>query len=202
MSSALVPDKPQSLVAVVKSGALTIGGSLGLIWAASIVNWLLFAGGLASFAIRPLSAGGLAGIAVAPFLHGSLGHLVANTIGFAMLAPLTMLRKRMDFWVVSVLGGLASGLGTWLIGGAGTVHLGASGIIFAYLGFLMARGFFERKVGAILLSLGVTWFFGSMVWGVFPLLAGAGISWQAHLFGFLGGIGTARLLGTQLRKKG
>ncbi len=67
-------------------------------------------------------------------------------------------------------------------------------MLFAYLGFLMARGFFERSVRAVALSLLVTWLFGSMVWGIFPVLAGVGISWQAHLFGFAGGIWAARLL--------
>ena len=78
-------------------------------------------------------------------------------------------------------------------GAAGTVHIGASGVIFGYLGFLMARGFFERSVSAILLSAGVIWFFHAMVWGLLPTVA-AGISWEAHLFGFLGGIMSAWLL--------
>ena len=74
-------------------------------------------------------------------------------------------------------------------------------MIFAYLGFLMARGVFERRPGPVALSVLVTFFFGSMVWGIFPIIAGAGISWQAHMFGFLGGIGAAKALGTKLREK-
>ncbi len=104
----------------------------------------------------------------------------------------------MDFAVVTVAGALTSGLGAWLIGGAHTVHVGASGVIFAYLGFLMARGWFERRFGAIALSVAVTWLFGGMVFGVLPTV-GAAISWEAHLFGFLGGVGVARALGTRIR---
>jgi len=185
-----------------RSGAVTMAGTLGILWGVSIVNWLVFGGGLNAYAIAPLSLSGLTGIAIAPFLHGGLGHLLANSIAFVLLAPMMFLRKRMDFWVVSVLGALSSGAVVWLIGGAGTVHLGFSGVIFAYLGFLMTRGIWERSWTTIALSLGVTWFFGSMVWGVFPILAGAGISWQGHLGGFLGGILAARLLGRGIAEKG
>jgi membrane associated rhomboid family serine protease len=110
-----------------------------------------------------------------------------------------MTRRRVDFYVVSALGALGSGLGVWLLAGAGTVTVGASGVIFAYLGFLMARGLFERSVQAIVLSVVITWLFGSMVWGVLP--AAVGISWQAHLFGYLSGGGAAATLGNAIRAR-
>ena len=200
MSSSIAPAPKTGVVAGLRASAAPIGGSVAVLWVAYLAQLASF-GLLTSMAIVPRTTAGLAGILFAPFLHGSIGHLFANTIGFLTLAPLTMIRDRRDFWAVSFLGALSSGMGAWLLGGPGTLHLGASGVIFAYLGFLMARGAFERKVGPVLLSVLVTFFFGSMVWGIFPVLAGAGISWQAHMFGFFGGVGAARILGRELRKR-
>ncbi|HHO50195.1 MAG TPA: rhomboid family intramembrane serine protease [Deltaproteobacteria bacterium] len=183
-----------------RSGAGTLAASVSILWAVHLVNTLL-GGVLIGFGIVPRTASGLYGILLAPFLHGSWSHLVLNSVSLVLLGAITMTRRRVDFYVVSVFGALASGLGTWLIGAPGSVHVGASGVIFAYLGFLMARGFFERSASSIVLSALVTWFFGSMVWGVLPTV-GPGISWEAHLFGFLGGVGAARLLGNRIRGKG
>jgi membrane associated rhomboid family serine protease len=110
-------------------------------------------------------------------------------------------RKRMDFYVVTVVSAITAGLGAWFFGASGSVHLGASGVIFGYLGFLLARGIYERSAATIALSLFCGWIFGSMLWGVLPFLA-TGVSWQSHLFGFLGGILTARQLGLERRRAG
>lgn len=197
----MVRQQAGELKTAVVQGAVPIAGGLGAMWVASAVNWVVFAGGLSAHAITPWTLDGLLGIAVAPFLHGSLAHLTANSIAFVMLAPLTMLRKRMDFWVVTLGGALSSGLLTWVLGGVGTVHLGVSGVLFAYLGFLMARGVFQRSIPTLLFSAFMVWMFGGALWGLFPVLAGVGISWQGHLGGFLGGVFLARVLGNALREK-
>ncbi len=199
MSSAMTR-QVQGALQSARSGAGTLAASVSILWAVHLVNTLL-GGVLIGFGIVPRTASGLYGILLAPFLHGSWSHLVLNSVSLVLLGAITMTRRRVDFYVVSVFGALASGLGTWLIGAPGSVHVGASGVIFAYLGFLMARGFFERSASSIVLSALVTWFFGSMVWGVLPTV-GPGISWEAHLFGFLGGVGAARLLGNRIRGKG
>ncbi len=175
-----------------------MAGGFTVLWVVSIVNWVVFGGGLNAYAIVPGTAAGIAGIAVAPLLHAGVGHLLMNSITFLLLAPMMMLRSRKDFWVVTAFGALTSGGVAWLLGGLGTVHLGASGVLFAYLGFLMTRGIWERSLTTIALSVAVTWLFGGMVWGIFPILAGAGISWQAHLGGFVGGVLAARVLGQAL----
>jgi MFS family permease len=89
---------------------------------------------------------------------------------------------------------LSAGLGAWLFGAAGSVHVGASGVIYGFLGFVMGRGIFERRFVSVLLAGITTFLYGGLMMGVFPLLAGAGVSWQGHLFGWLGGFGMARLL--------
>jgi membrane associated rhomboid family serine protease len=167
----------------------------GLLWAIELADFFLFSGGLDALGVRPLSAPGLVGIAVAPFLHGGFGHLMANTLPWLFLGFLTTGRKRLDFWVVCIVSAFTAGLGAWFFGGTGTVHIGASGVVFGFLGFLMGRGFWERRFGTILLSTVVTVLFGSMLWGMLPVLAGVGISWQAHLFGWMGGLLVARTLG-------
>lgn len=183
----------RSNVGVVSRAAL-------LLWLIELVDIAVFGGGLDHLGVVPRSLAGLKGLVLAPFLHGGVAHLAANTVPFLVLGVLTMARKRMDFWVVSVTSALSAGLGAWLLGAPGTVHIGASGVIFGYFGFLLARGIYERRAGAVVLSLLVGWFFGGMLWGVLPAV-GAGISWQSHLFGFLGGALTARLMGREIRKR-
>jgi membrane associated rhomboid family serine protease len=92
---------------------------------------------------------------------------------------------------------IVSGLGVWLFAPPNSIHIGASGVIFGYLGYLLFRGYFQRSPGAIFLSLFVAFVYGSMIWGVLPNQNG--ISWQGHLFGFIGGAIAARLLSPQKR---
>jgi membrane associated rhomboid family serine protease len=197
----LVKRSTGEMVVAVKRGAVPIVGGLGAIWTVSVANWVAFGGALNTFGVQPWSISSVWHVFTAPFLHGDLAHLLANTTGFLMLAPLTMLRKRMDFYVVTVAGMLSSGLMSWVFGGIGTTHIGVSGVIFAYLGFLMARGIFQRSWGTLALSAFIFWMFSGLLWGLFPVLAGVGISWQGHLGGFLGGVLVARLLGSRIREK-
>ena len=180
--------------------------NIGLVWRATVLLWLIeladlvvLGGGLDAWGVRPRSIGGLVGLVTAPFLHGGVAHLAANTIPLLVLGALTMTRKRLDFWVVSVVSAILAGGGAWLFGAPNTVHIGASGVIFGYFGFLLARGIYERSLRAVFMSLFVGWAFGGMLMGVLPLV-GAGISWQSHLFGFLGGALTARFLGARIRE--
>ncbi|MEM5838721.1 rhomboid family intramembrane serine protease, partial [Pediococcus acidilactici] len=103
-----------------------------------------------------------------------------------------MLRETSDFFAVTAVTMVVGGLGTWLIGQTNSIHIGASGLVFGYLGFLLLRGYFERSVTAILFSIIVGSLYGGLLWGVLPLRYG--ISWQGHLFGFIGGVLAARLV--------
>ncbi|MEN0064763.1 MAG: rhomboid family intramembrane serine protease [Myxococcota bacterium] len=173
-----------------KAGAVTLLSTVGVLTGIHIAN-IVLQGRLLLYGIVPQSIDGLVGIFASPFLHLTWEHLAFNSLSLLMLGPFAMLRRRSDFIRVWVIGSFVSGLGTWLIGSPNSVHIGASGVVFAYLGFLMARGIFERSVGAIVLSALVTWLFGGMLWGVLPTVGG-NISWEAHLFGFVGGILAAR----------
>jgi membrane associated rhomboid family serine protease len=176
----------------VKIQALVIGGSLGLIWLVSSLDLILLGGTLSRYGIRPRLWDGLWGVLWMPFLHGSFGHLFANSVPFAVLGWLVILRRTSDFFVVTAVALVISGLGVWLTGPWQSVHVGASGLVFGYFGFLLLRGYFERSLYAILLAVLVSLVYGGLIWGVLPQQNG--ISWQAHLFGFFGGALAARLL--------
>jgi membrane associated rhomboid family serine protease len=174
-----------------KTQILILGGCVALFWVIEIVDRFL-GGALDIYGIRPQSIVGLRGILFAPFLHGSIAHVAANTAPFLTLGWLVMLRETSDFFVVTIVTAIVSGLGVWLTAPPYTIHIGASGVIFGYFGFLLLRGYFERSFTAILFSLIVGLLYGGLIWGVLPLQYG--ISWQGHLFGFVGGAIAARLL--------
>ena len=167
-------------------------GIVAVMWLLEIADTLFLGQSLNRLGIRPRTAAGLLGIVLAPFLHGGLMHLMANTLPFAALALLILMRDRDEFFVVTLVVWLVSGLGVWLIAPAGTVHIGASGIIFGYLGFLLLRGLFDGKPSSILIALAVGIAYGGVLWGVLPVQSG--VSWQGHLFGFIGGGLAARLI--------
>lgn len=189
-----------ALVKDVRAAARVTWRATLLLWTLEIADALVFGGRLDGLGIRPLDLGWPWGLLLAPLLHAGFWHLFANTVAGVPLAMMSMERKRQDFFVVCAVSALTSGLGAFFLGGAGTVHLGASGVIFGLLGFVLARGFFERRVGAMLLSVAAFLGFGGslvlMIPGLFP-----GVSWQAHLFGFLGGVLVARTLGGRVWRR-
>ncbi len=142
--------------------------------------------------IEPRELDGLDGVLWAPFLHGGFDHLIGNTIPFLLLGLAIALSGVARVILVTAIVALVGGLGTWLLAPANTVHIGASGIVFGYAGYLVARGVFSRSVAQIALGVVVL-----AVWGT-TLLRGlvpeTGISWQGHLFGAIGGVLAARLL--------
>ena len=142
--------------------------------------------------IEPRELDGLDGVVWAPFLHGDFSHLIGNTIPFLLLGITIAFSGVARVILVTVVVAVVGGLGTWLIAPADTVHIGASGIVFGYAGYLVARGVFSRNLPQIVLGAVVV-----AVWGT-TLLQGLvpedGISWQGHLFGAVGGVVAARLL--------
>jgi membrane associated rhomboid family serine protease len=176
------PDSPQ--LAEPLRPLVLVGGMLALMWALEVLD-LLPGTNFDSLGIRPRTARGLVGVPLGPFLHSGLGHLVANTIPFAVLGAFIALGDAMRFVQVTVVVALVSGLGTWLVAAPRTIHLGASGLVFGYLTYLVVRGFFAAKPLWILGGIVVLMFYGGLLWGLLPR---PGISFTGHLFGAAGGV--------------
>ena len=144
--------------------AAILVGIVALLWLLEAIDLLIFRGRMDALGIRPRTVAGLRGIVFAPFLHAGFGHLAANTIPFIVLGWLVMLRSTPDFFVVAVVSAVTSGLGAWLLGGPRSVHVGLSGVIFGFLGYLLARGIYERRLGSILLALVALLLYGGALW--------------------------------------
>src|SRR5207247_8205209 len=147
--------------------------------------------------VRSQVTTGLVGIPVAPFLHGDWKHLASNTLPFVVLGAVILLRSLREFVLVTIVVALGSGLGAWWFGQPGQVHLGASGLIMGYFGFLVARGLLERTLVSLAIAAAVGFYYGGLVWQVIP--RDEHISWQTHLFGFLSGLVSAWLVARKRR---
>jgi membrane associated rhomboid family serine protease len=164
---------------------------IALMWVSEIVDTILDHR-LDQYGIEPRDADGLSGIVAAPFLHANFGHLIGNTIPFAVLGFVIALGGAARVALVTIISAFISGAGTWLIAPEHTLHIGASGVVFGYASYLLSRGLFTRDLVQLLTGAVV-----AVVWGA-ALLNGLepheGISWQGHLFGAIGGVVAARIL--------
>jgi membrane associated rhomboid family serine protease len=160
-----------------------------------LILWIIlcisFVFPLQDYGIRPRTVSGLIGILFAPFIHASIDHLIANSISLLILGSifLTMERKLSLVIVLHII--ILGGLGTWLIGRASYTHIGASGVVYGILGYLVTMGIFVRNFKAILVSIIIFIMYGGAIWGIFP--TSGFVSWESHLCGFIAGISTAKL---------
>ncbi len=184
--------KVQTISKELKQQFQILATLVAIFWSIVIVNEIVFRGRLNDLGILPHNLIGLRGIIFAPFLHGGFYHVAANTLPFIVLGWFVMLRGINDFYFVSFMSALIGGIGTWLVGNPNSVHIGASGVIFGYFGYLLFRGYFERSFVAIAISVAIAATYGSLIWGVLPTQSY--ISWEGHLFGFIGGIIAAKSL--------
>jgi membrane associated rhomboid family serine protease len=142
--------------------------------------------------IVPRSADGLEGVVWAPLLHAGWAHLIANTLPFLIFGFLVLAAGIRRFLLVTAVIWVVAGLGVWLTAPEGSVTVGMSGVIFGWLTFLLARGFFARSGLQVLLAVGLFFLWGGVLWGVLP--GQPGVSWQGHLFGALAGVFAAWLV--------
>jgi membrane associated rhomboid family serine protease len=184
-------------------GGVTILSFVVLLWLIEL--WDSLSGHrLDDNGIRPLETDGLWGIAFAPLLHSNWQHLIANTGPALVLGFLMTLAGLSRFIFATAIIWFVGGFGTWLIGNTGappgveTNHIGASGLIFGWLMFLIVFGFFTRKVWEIVVGVVVLFVYGSVLLGVLP--GTFGVSWQGHLCGAIAGVLAAYLLSGPERK--
>lgn len=159
---------------------------LAIMWILETIDVVL-RGALDSMGIQAREADGLPGIVAAPFLHGGYSHLIANSLPLLVLGALVAARGRALFWkataVIVVLGGLV----TWLIAPANTITIGASGLVFGYLGFLLMLGIRTRHWRDLVIGVLVLLGYGTLLLGALPWNVASGVSWQGHLAGALAG---------------
>ena len=169
---------------------LLILGCVAFLWGIECVNALL-GHHLNRWGLVPRTLPGLVGIPLSPFLHGSFAHLALNTVPLVILGSFVVFQGTRIFLAVSFWIILLSGTALWLLGRS-AYHVGASSVIFGYFGYLVARGWYERSVTALLVALLTLGLYGGIVWGVLPTRSY--VSWEGHLFGLLAGVLVARLV--------
>jgi membrane associated rhomboid family serine protease len=159
-------------------------------WLVFVVNNLLLGGHLDQYGIIPRHLRGLPGIIWAPFLHGSFRHIAANTVPLLILGGVLCARSKSEFAMVAVAGTLLGGGLTWLFA-RGASHIGASGLIFCFFGYLTSLAYFRRTFGTLILSAVCLLAYGGMLKGIVP--TATAISWEGHLAGLVAGIALAWL---------
>jgi membrane associated rhomboid family serine protease len=180
-----------SLFEQLKARVVLLGLFVGSMWVVFLVSVALPFLHLNRHGVVPRTFGGLQGILFAPWLHASFLHIMSNTPGLLVLGWLCMWPRIANFWQATVGGMLGAGLCAWCLGAPWSVHIGASGLVFGYAGYLVAYGFYSRKVIPVLVAVFVAFSYGvSLFYGVLPITPG--VSWQSHLGGAIGGILAAR----------
>jgi membrane associated rhomboid family serine protease len=174
-----------------KKGAIVMAAVVAVLWLLEIIDTLTNHA-LDAFGIKPWDVTGLDGILFAPLLHFGFAHLAANSIPLFVLGT-TLWTSGLKQWVVATATSwITSGILAWLLTPLHYLVLGASGVIFGWITYLIVRGFLSRKWGHIVVALVVLFVYGSVLLGVFP--ASPTVSWQGHLGGAIGGALAAWLL--------
>lgn len=180
-----------------RRGLIFVGAMALIMWVSELVDAVL-GGDLDGYGIRPRDTDGLDGIAFSPFLHGGFEHLIANTLPFLALGAMIALSGLRRVIAVTLIVMVVGGLGTWLIAPENTVHIGASGVVFGYAAYLIARGAYTRSLIHLGTGLAVIALWGVTLLGA--LVPQTGISWQGHLFGAVGGVVAAWALDGRARR--
>jgi membrane associated rhomboid family serine protease len=144
------------------------------------------------FGLRPRRVDGLWGVLTQPFLHASYGHIMSNTAPLVLLGWAVLLAGWRVWLAVTAIVVLLGDFATWVVAPAGIV-VGASGLAFGWLGYLLSRAFFTRKLKWILVAVAALFFFGTFLANLLPQFSST-VSWQAHVCGFGAGIVAAAAL--------
>ncbi len=162
----------------------SVGFFVGFLWLVFLAD-LVLPGTWTQWGLRPRTTIGLLGIPTMPFLHGSIGHLLSNSVPLVVLLSILSGSRSNPFIVVASIILYGGGL-LWLFGRS-DVHIGASGLVYGLVAFLILHGFFERRILSILISLLVGCVYGTtLLWGVLPSLDSQ-VSWDGHLCGAIAG---------------
>lgn len=172
-----------------KARAGVLAGSLAVIWAVSLYGLYADDRLISALALQPRRVDGLLGILTAPLVHASIAHLLANSVPLVILGGMVAIRGTAYYVAATLAIAVFGGLGVWLIG-RDAAHIGASGLVFGFFAFLVARGWYERRMSSIAVAILVVAAYGGMIGGVLP--RADGVSWEGHLCGLLAGALWAR----------
>lgn len=159
-----------------------------LLWIIRFTD-IIFELGLNNYGLHPLHVKGLTGILTSPFLHADYVHLFANSAPLLILGALLFYFYKEIAWPVLIWLVIITGFWVWTFAKSGTVHIGASGVIYGLASFLIFSGIIRRETSLMVITLLVTFLYGGLIWGVFPqFFPNKPISWESHGMGFLAGI--------------
>ncbi|HEY0977763.1 MAG TPA: rhomboid family intramembrane serine protease [Flavobacteriales bacterium] len=186
----MLPGSPTSVSAPVDHGrrrlvtaAIAPLMAVGLMWTVFVLDRMLDLD-LFRFGVLPRTVKGLFGILASPFIHGGWEHLINNSAPVLVLGWLLVYFYPQAAWRVLVVTWAACGFWVW-VAARDSYHIGASGVIYGLAAFLFFSGVVRRQVALMTVSLIIVFLYGSMWWGVLPLVPG--ISWESHLFGGVAG---------------
>lgn len=157
------------------------------LWIIHIIN-LILGMRLNILGVYPRHPTGLIGIVCSPFLHGDFGHLIFNSIPLFLLVCFMKITVPDQFFLATAVIAVTSGLAVWLLGRQ-AFHVGASGVIFGYIGFLLANAYLTSSLQAVFIGALCLYYFGSMLLNIIP--NEVRVSWEGHVFGLLSGVGLA-----------
>ncbi len=183
----------------VKATIASVAVLIALMWVVGMVNALLDYR-LSEYGVVPRTLEGLIGIPLMPFLHGSYEHLVVNTLPAVVLGGFVAIQGSRKFLTATVFITLVGGGALWVVGRT-AVHVGASGLIFGYFGYLIARAWYTRSLASVLIAVVVAVVYGGILLGVLPFFQ-EGVSWEGHLTGLIAGGLAARLMWKEDRPEG
>lgn len=164
--------------------------AVAVLWVVQLVN---SAHRLTEYGLIPRDATGLRGVVLQPFLHADWQHLISNSVPLLLIGWAVLMAGVRTWWLVTAVVILLGGILTWLVAPGNQVIVGASGVVFGYLGYLLARALFSRELRSIVIGVVVLVFFGTLLSGLLPTVPN-GVSWQAHACGFVAGVAAAALL--------
>lgn len=175
---------------------------IAFLWAIEICDRIFFGGGLERYGIHPRNFSHWEGILFAPFLHGDWNHLIGNSLSLMVLGAAILVQGWRDVIKVSWVSALTAGLLVFAIGKSGTVHIGASSVVFGYFGYLVGAGIYQRTPSSIFFAVLVIIFYGGTVNTMFPTdqARAFNISWESHLGGAIGGFLVARNRKTSFKR--
>jgi membrane associated rhomboid family serine protease len=175
----------ESVLAEARKALFVMVGFLAILWIVQIVNWAGHYRLTAEYGIIPHDVARLPEIFTAPFLHFSWAHIEGNSGPLFIFGFLAAYRGVKKFLAVTLFVAITSGLAAWIFESPNSLGAGASGVVFGYFGYIMVRGIFDRHLIDLMIGLVMALCFAYQFTVLVPQ---AGIGWQAHIGGLVGGI--------------